>query len=75
MPQWMQFFASISPGTYVIQGMRAAMIDGAHIWSPAIWSNTWPLLITGIVSIPLGVYLFSIAEHYAKRTGRLKRNG
>ena len=29
MPQWMQLLASISPGTYVIQGMRAAMIDGA----------------------------------------------
>ncbi len=75
MPQWMQLLASISPGTYVIQGMRAAMIDGAPIWSPSIWSNTWPLLITGVVSIPLGVYFFGIAERYAKRTGKLKRNG
>ena len=75
MPLWMQFFASISPGTYVIQGMRAAMIDGAPIWSPSIWSNTWPLLITGVVSIPLGVYFFGIAERYAKRTGKLKRVG
>ena len=75
MPQWMQLLASISPGTYVIQGMRAAMIDGAPVWSPSIWSNTWPLLITGVVSIPLGVYFFGIAERYAKRTGKLKRNG
>lgn len=75
MPGWMQFLASISPGTYVIQGMREAVIGGAGIWSPSIWSNTWPLLITGVVSIPLGVYLFGIAERYAKRTGRLKRNG
>src|SRR5439155_19110403 len=43
MPQWMQFLASLSPGTYVIQGIRAAVIDGAPIWSPSIWSNTWPL--------------------------------
>jgi ABC-2 type transport system permease protein len=55
--------------------MREAVIGGAGIWSPSIWSNTWPLLITGVVSIPLGVYLFGIAERYAKRTGRLKRNG
>ncbi len=75
MPMWMQILAAISPGTYVIQGLRYAVINGAPIWSPLIWSNTWPLLITGVVSIPLGVFLFSLAEHYAKRTGRLKRNG
>ncbi|HLZ55463.1 MAG TPA: ABC transporter permease [Ktedonosporobacter sp.] len=75
MPTWMQFLANISPGTYVIQGLRASLIDGAPIWSLSIWANTWPLIITGVVSIPLGVYLFGIAEHYAKRTGRLKRNG
>ncbi|HEY7416510.1 MAG TPA: ABC transporter permease, partial [Ktedonobacteraceae bacterium] len=75
MPGWMQVLAYISPGTYVIQGLRDAVLNGAPIWSPLIWSNTWPLLITGVVSIPLGVYLFSLAEHYAKHTGRLKRNG
>ena len=45
------------------------------IWSPEIWSDTWPLIITGIVSIPVGIYIFGIAERYAKRTGKLKRNG
>jgi len=75
LPVWMQAAARISPATYVLNGLRSAIVDGKPIWSPEIWSNTWPLLITGVVSVPLGIYIFGIAEKYAKRTGKLKRNG
>src|SRR5438552_10377917 len=75
LPQWMQPLAKISPATYVLEGLRAALLHNQVIWSAQIWSYTWPLIITGIVSIPLSVYIFRIAERYAKRTGRLKRNG
>src|SRR5947207_7249708 len=75
LPQWMQPLAKISPANYVLEGLRAALLRGQVIWSAEIWSYTWPLIITGIVSIPLSVYIFRIAERYAKRTGRLKRNG
>ena len=75
LPIWMQPIARISPATYVLDGLRAAILQGQPIWSPAVWSNTWPLIITGIVSIPLGVFIFGRAERFAKRTGRLKRNG
>jgi ABC-2 type transport system permease protein len=71
----MQPLARISPATYVLQGLRAGLLENKAVWSPEIWSNTWPLIITGIVSIPLGVFIFRIAERYAKRTGKLKRNG
>ncbi len=40
-----------------------------------IWNDTWPLLITGVISIPVGIFIFRQAERYAKRTGKLKRNG
>ncbi len=75
LPGWMQPLARISPATYVLQGLRAGLLENKAIWSPEIWSNTWPLIITGIVSIPLGVFIFRIAERYAKRSGKLKRNG
>src|SRR5712691_11302980 len=75
LPLWMQPLAKISPATYVLNGLRAALIDGQVIWSGEIWSYTWPLIVTGLVSVPLGVYIFKIAERYAKRTGKLKRNG
>jgi ABC-2 type transport system permease protein len=75
LPAWMQPLARISPATYVLNGLRGSLLYDKPIWSPEIWNNTWPLIITAILSVPLGVYVFSIAERYAKRTGRLKRNG
>lgn len=75
LPVWMQPLARISPATYVLEGLRAAILRDQVIWSPEIWSYTWPLIITGVVSVPLGVFIFHLAERYAKRTGKLKRNG
>lgn len=75
LPGWMQPAARISPATYVLDGLRAALQHNAPIWSHTIWASTWPLLISGIVSIPLGLWIFGIAERYAKRAGKLKRNG
>lgn len=75
LPGWMQPLARISPATYVLEGLRAALQRNQVIWSPEIWSYTWPLIITAVVSVPLSVHVFGIAERYAKRTGKLKRNG
>jgi ABC-2 type transport system permease protein len=73
LPGWMQALSVISPATYVIQGMRDALLDGADF--ARIWPNLWPALLVGAISIPLGLRLFLWAERYAKRTGRLKRSG
>ena len=73
LPGWMQALSLISPATYVIHGMRAALLDGADLFS--VWPDLWPALIVGAVSIPLGMRLFLWAERHAKRTGRLKRSG
>jgi ABC-2 type transport system permease protein len=73
LPQWMQALSVISPATYVIQGLRSALVDGAGI--DRLWSDVWPALLIGAISIPLGLRAFLLAERYAKRTGRLKRSG
>ena len=73
LPAWMQVLSFISPATYVIRGMRAALLDGADV--AAVWPNLWPALLVGAVSIPLGLRIFLWAERHAKRTGRLKRSG
>jgi ABC-2 type transport system permease protein len=75
LPGWMQVLARVSPATYVLEGLRAALLRNQSIWSGEIWSYTWPLIVTGIISVPIGIYIFSLAERYAKRTGKLKRNG
>ena len=73
LPGWMQLLSVISPATYVIRGMRAALMDGADLAS--LWPEVWPALLVGIISIPLGLRLFVAVERYAKKTGRLKRSG
>ena len=70
---WMQAIATISPATYALDGIREAIIEGAGL--TAMWDELWPLLIIGAVSIPLGLWVFSRGEQYAKKHGKLKRSG
>jgi ABC-2 type transport system permease protein len=73
LPEWMQWIAKISPATYALDGIRAAILDGATL--STLWSDIWPLLLIGAVSIPLGLWVFQRGEQYAKRHGKLKRSG
>jgi ABC-2 type transport system permease protein len=73
LPEWMQWIAKISPATYALDGIRAAILDGAGLND--LWGDIWPLLLIGVVSIPLGLWVFGRGEHYAKRHGKLKRSG
>jgi ABC-2 type transport system permease protein len=73
LPGWMQFLSHFSPATYVLDGVRRGLIDGAGVGS--LLGDVWPLALMGIVFIPLGIWAFGRAERYAKRTGKLKRVG
>jgi ABC-2 type transport system permease protein len=73
LPEWMQPLAALSPATYVLEGMRATILDATP--TDALGSYLLPIAVLGVVSIPLGVAVFGRAERYAKRTGRLKRSG
>jgi ABC-2 type transport system permease protein len=73
LPGWMQALAKISPATYALRGIRHALLDGAGVG--ALWGDIWPLLVIGVVSIPLGFAVFHRGEIYAKRHGMLKRSG
>jgi len=73
LPQWLQFFAKLSPATYVLDGSREALLSGAP--TASLLNYVWPLLLMGVLAIPAGLRVFHWAEHYAKRTGKLHRNG
>ena len=73
LPEWMQFLSQFSPGTYVLDGVRQGLINGAPITE--LLHDVWPLIVMAGVFIPLGLYVFGVAERYAKRTGKLKRVG
>jgi ABC-2 type transport system permease protein len=73
LPRWMQPLTRLSPATYVLEGMRSALLDGARMG--ALAAHLGRLLLIGLVAIPVGLAIFRQAEMYAKRTGKLKRSG
>ena len=73
LPGWMQPLATVSPATYVLRGMRGAILDGRGVTE--LGGAILPLLVIGAASIPIGMWVFGIVERYAKRTGKLKRSG
>jgi ABC-2 type transport system permease protein len=73
LPGWMQVLSRFSPATYILDGVRKGLLDGTPI--TALFGDVWPLLAMAVLFIPLGIRVFAIAEHYAKRTGKLKRVG
>ncbi|MGD8997242.1 MAG: ABC transporter permease [Anaerolineae bacterium] len=73
LPGWMQPLTRISPATYVLEGMRAALLDGAG--TATLLVHLGRLVVIGVIAIPLGLLIFRQAEVYAKRTGKLKRSG
>ncbi len=73
LPGWMQVLSHLSPATYVLDGVRRGLIDGAPV--TALLGNVWPLIVMGAFFIPFGLWAFNRAERYAKRTGKLKRVG
>jgi ABC-2 type transport system permease protein len=73
LPDWMEPLATISPATYVLAGMRAALLEGTP--TLALGPSILPILILGVITLPIGIAIFGWGERYAKRTGRLKRSG
>jgi ABC-2 type transport system permease protein len=73
LPDWMQVLSRVSPATYVLDGVRGGLLDGAPITT--LVGDIIPLLVMGAVLIPAGLWAFARAERYAKRTGKLKRVG
>ncbi len=73
LPGWMQPAASISPATYVLEGMRRSLLHGAGI--AELMPFILILILIGLICVPVGMLIFSWGEGYAKRTGKLKRSG
>ncbi len=71
LPHWMQWIAKISPATYALRGNRDQILHGAGLR----FADVWPLIVIGVLSIPIGLLVFRAGERYAKQHGKLKRSG
>jgi ABC-2 type transport system permease protein len=73
LPRALQALGVVSPATYVLEGVRLTLLEGTP--TSQLWPQIWPVLLMGAVLIPLGLWVFNLAERYAKRAGKLARNG
>ena len=73
LPGWLQAVSHASPATYLLNGLRGAVIDGEGFGHQG--GNLLILAVFGVLMIPASLLAFATAERWAKRTGRLKRQG
>ncbi len=74
LPQWMQFVSRFVPGTYILDGVRAGLMNGTPVTD--LLPDVWPLLVMAVVLIPAGAYAFSLRRalrqaHRQAEEGRL----
>jgi ABC-2 type transport system permease protein len=81
LPRWLQPLSVVSPATYALNATRKliGIGDNGELGAGAPLSacayELTLLTLMGAVSIPLGLYVFSLVERWAKHTGKLKRTG
>lgn len=73
LPPWLQIFAAISPATYILDGVRGAIIDGQSVTQ--LWDTLLISAVFGALLVPGGILVFAAAERWARKTGQLKRQG
>lgn len=69
LPGWMQVVARWLPPTYIMHGMRSALLEGAGF--KLLWPDIAALLLFGILWLALGYGLFNWMERRARRTGAI----
>ena len=73
LPEFLQKLAVLSPAWYVLNGTRAALLEGAGL--AELWQYIWPVFLLALIMVPAGLWIFGRAERYAKQQGKLARNG
>jgi ABC-2 type transport system permease protein len=69
----LQAASHVSPATYLLRGIRGALINGKNMSQEAGVIAT--LALFGAILVPASLAIFAAAERWANKTGRLKRQG
>jgi ABC-2 type transport system permease protein len=73
LPPWLQALSTVSPATYMLNGVRGALIQGADL--AALAGILATLALFAITLVPASIAVFGLGERWAKHAGRLKRQG
>jgi ABC-2 type transport system permease protein len=72
LPGGLRWMAYLFPHTYVIQGLRKALLpDGAELAGPSATSTVLTLLIFSVVAYPLAIWIWGRALEYGRKLGVL----
>ena len=69
LPTWLRFLARLTPVTYSLEGMRAAILNHASLRE--LWPSLAGLLIFAVLLLPISFAVFSWALRRTKITGTL----
>ncbi len=69
LPLWLRNVARVVPLTYSLEGLRAALLNGAGF--SELWPTIRALAVFAVILLPLSFYVFSWALRRTKITGTL----
>ena len=69
----MQVIAAFSPATYILEGVRRALIDGVPITE--MGGQLLPLAVMAVVFIPLGVYVVRLGRALRQADRQAQESG
>ena len=73
LPSWLRLFSYISPATYILDGIRGAIIDGDSLID--VWRQLAALVAFGVVLIPGGLAMFGVGGAVGEEDGAAEAAG
>jgi len=73
LPSWLRVASHLSPATYLLRVLRDALMRQATLGDEA--ADLVIMAGFAVALIPVSIAVFCAAERWAKKTGRLKRQG
>lgn len=71
VPQALLPIAYFLPYTYALHALRLSLGGGVGLLSPPILTDFLAMIVWTIVSIPIGIWIFTKAVNHARRTGSM----
>lgn len=69
LPSWLQAVGQVLPTTYAMRALRRALLVGAGLSD--IWPDIRILLLTALVTVPLGLLIFHLGYNRSRVDGSL----
>jgi ABC-2 type transport system permease protein len=73
LPEWGRAIGYLLPQTYAYDAARMALLSGASISNPLVVNDLTKLIISALITVPIGIFLFRRSLKKAEKDGTLSR--